>query len=261
MPKKTRPMYGFQSRPMLYNEPETHFDEATVYRLADLFEIEDRDDFAKFLNGTATVYKNHKVTHDDRPRAKHIRAALTEIETLAKQLGGKLAKLDELTEWRLWEPESQVHHLAYYSDEAESPYGQWFHRNELEGGGRSAFYVGRLEILTAMDVLVNYSKAAKAKLPRETGGAPTSEALRMWVSSSARYWTETLGRPYTLDIHNGEGTTPAYWFCWECLSAFTNAHTKRQVATAMRKVGEDNRRRAKLPTVTVHLQKPTPKKG
>lgn len=37
MPKKTRPMYGFQSRPMLYNEPETHFDEATVYRLAGLF--------------------------------------------------------------------------------------------------------------------------------------------------------------------------------------------------------------------------------
>lgn len=243
MPKKVEPKYGHRSRHFLGSYGEKVFTREQVESLAASFQIADLDEFERWLEGVADIYRNHAANIDDAPRAKHVRAALKEISSLSEALEKALIDLDDHSDRRLWRPAMDVERLVTTTDEATSPYGHTIERHRTGDNEQNVSYLRPNEIVEGITILKNYAHQALSDLPNARTGPSAKRADYMWISNAAKFWTETLNRRFTLTTHQGEGVTEAYRFCWETLQALGADVTPQNVVTEMRKVIRARRKR------------------
>ena len=236
MPKKVEPKYGHRFRHLLSSYGEKAFSREQVETLAASFQIADLDGFEKWLEGVADIYRNHVANFDDAPKAKHVRAALNEVFGLSESLEKTLVELDDRSDQLLWRPEAEVDQIATMTDESQSPYGHTIERQQISDTEQLITYLRRHEIIEGITILKSYAKKALSDLPNASPGPSENRAVYMWITNAAKFWTESLGRPFTHTPYKGEGTTEAYRFCWETLQALGVVLTPQNVDTAMRKV-------------------------
>ena len=237
MPKRIEPKYGYQSEYLLRARDRDFYIRAEIEEIAQKHEIDDVDGFERRANGAAHIYMLHKNNFDDRPNAKHVRAALREIRDLAEKLEDRLTRVDDISHTFLWRPQMEVDQLAMQGAQ-ESPYGHRITRWPGEADSEIIDYLGQGEIMEGVTILKNFATVALDEIPTGKDGRRTNHGLRIWMSNAYSFWTETLGRPFTSIPHKGEGNTPAAFFCRDCLAAFAPEVTWANINSAMRRVKE-----------------------
>jgi len=80
----------------------------------------------------------------------------------------------------------------------------------------------------------NISKDNKGRKPRSS--------LAILVYKQQEYWEDILSRPFTFDEHNGEGITPAYFFCLDAVQIFDPSIASTEIKSQMRKVIAEKRK-------------------
>lgn len=243
MPSKVRPKYGHRFQYILGPAGEEDFAREVIDRLAERHDIppERKAALARFMRGAAGVYRKTENNEEERPRAKHVRAALAEINQTVVALARQLEQADDVTDRLLWAPEVEVSALAADENVASSPYGHSFWRLPHERGF-AFWYLDREKIEEALAILGAYSALALRRIPRDKGGRSRDRALFMWVVNAASFWTDQLGRQFTYNPHKN-GSTPAYRFCWDALKAVGVPFTRAALGTQMSKVIEQHRNR------------------
>lgn len=81
-----------------------------------------------------------------------------------------------------------------------------------------------------------FSADAIKDVGKDIGGPRSNEAMRMWVINLRKLWVDVLKRRFTIDYHKGQGTTPAFDFCWAAIRLVDKSVRKDKLITAMRKV-------------------------
>jgi len=243
MPRKVQPKYGHRFAYLLGPAGERDFPEEVIDRLAQQHAIpsELKPALARFMKGAAGVYWKTENNEDDRPRPKHIRAALREINETVTKLSQQLEQIDDITDRLLWFPEVEVDRLATDENVASSPYGHRFWRLPHEKGF-TFWYLDRERIEEAVKILTAYSELALQRVPKDDGGRGKDRALFMWVANAAAFWTEQLGREFSYNRQKGG---PAYRFCCDALRALGEPFTQASLSTQMRKVIRQHQRRAR----------------
>lgn len=241
MPRKVRPKYGHRFEYILGPAGEQDFPPEIIDSLAEQHDIppERKPELSKFMKAAAGVYRKTENNEDERPRAKHVRAALEEIKQSVAELARQLDQADDVTDRLLWRPETEVSALATDENVACSPYGHRFWRFPHKNGF-AFWYLDREKIEEALAILHAYSDAAVQRCPKDEGGRSRDHALFMWVLNAASFWTEQLGRKFSYNPHKG-GSTPAYRFCWDALKALGVPFTPASLGTQMSKVIEQRR--------------------
>ena len=79
-------------------------------------------------------------------------------------------------------------------------------------------------------------------ISKEKKGRKPKPSLAILVYFQQCYWEETLSRPFTFDEHNGEGITPAYFFCLEVAQLIDPLITPTEIKSQMRAVISETRK-------------------
>jgi hypothetical protein len=88
------------------------------------------------------------------------------------------------------------------------------------------------QLLRLLDLLRN-AAIQQARHLESHGGRPKNFGLGDLVRHAAHFWTGTLGRQFSIDYHQGAGTTPAFDFV-KALVVPIDDVSDQQIVTAMR---------------------------
>ena len=79
-------------------------------------------------------------------------------------------------------------------------------------------------------------------IPSDGQGRKMKSGLLILTYKQQEYWEDTLSRPFTFDEHNGEGITPAYFFCVDALRIIDPSVKPTEIKSQMRKIISETRK-------------------
>jgi hypothetical protein len=209
--------------------------------------------FWRYLRVAKRIYEDKKAQPSNRASARRVRSLLQAIlkpavslRTLVNDLDPASSDPDIRAATRMfWSAEAEVRWLAENTTERESPYGHYIWRIETSPGEEAIFWLDGLKVLKSLDILAAYVQAA---LKRTTGSPPgrhRNDALDIWVVNMENYWTQMLGKRFTLQVHRGQGVSQAFLFCRQALQGTDPSVTNQALITAMRKLIKTRARQRK----------------
>lgn len=256
MPKQKRAKWGHRSRYLFHMDPPTTYSETAIQALAASYGISSPKAVAEMkdrLEGAASIYRTCWQNHDTAPRAHHMKAAISEIESLIDQLRDKLESMDDWTAELFWHGSMEVKGLLWDDNVKKSRFGHTIDRHKISDKETAIYYLNNDSLFEALEILKNYCQNARDQIRKDAGGRDGSEALRMWVLNIQKFWREVLQRPFRIDYHRGKPVSEAARFCVEAFKTIDPDIPARQIITATRKAVKSGRRRAG--------KNPIPKKG
>lgn len=241
---RKKPKSGYRNVSVFAEDGIRIYADATVEALAREFGIEGESAIERLddqLEGAAQIYRNCKNDYDDAPRPGHVRAALTEIRDLSSQLRTAVENLDDVSRELFWQPEIQIRGnpgpLEISKSESETTrFGHVIQRLPARHGGHYVCVTLGEDHYETLDVLKNLAEYALGRIPDDTGAQRPSEALRMWVINIHKYWTDILGRKFTLTIHEGQPASDAAVFCCKAFKEIDPSVPHSRIMGEMRKL-------------------------
>jgi len=79
-------------------------------------------------------------------------------------------------------------------------------------------------------------------ISKDKKGRKPKSSLAILIYQQQYYWEDTLSRPFTFDEHNGEGITPAYFFCLDAVRIIDPSITSTEIKSQMRKIISETRK-------------------
>jgi hypothetical protein len=223
-----------------------------ISKLAKDFKISDSTIMDQALKGAASVYlaqRNEELTSESE-HAFFLK--IIEINSLAAQLLERLASLSELEKDRFWLP-LRYKPLFAPNSEPETYFGYPISKHICHNGAIAIHCPNEYLVEQSVQLLSRLVDHAISRRKPDTGGHPSSDALRMWVINMQTLWESLLKRPFTHAQDAGIPTSPAFSFCQTALAPLDPSVKTSLIGTTMRKVIEETpvalrlRNRRKLP--------------
>lgn len=168
-----------------------------------------------------------------RKRAQ-LKAELLRVQQHAAQLEATLETLSSDAAEHLWSVLDDLRWRALLSgcitNHHDQTTTQACHGTAEQVPGMRADEIGR-----AISVLNKVAADTMLRMGRDVGGRPSNEPLVNWVVTMQNIWEQMLGRKFTYDAHQGEGTTRAFEFCQMLLRPIDPSVRGAQLGTAMRR--------------------------
>ena len=247
--------------PAPYNGEKEYVSEKITHPLAKKHELPDADHFHYYVNRLAHSYFQMKDHYENRVTQTKAVQKLNSISQTAKKLKRLLEELDPITGRAMW----RAHGEVVRTDRAtrrDMSVGQTMIK-KIHGNPKSQYreteqsyivdFIDDTTMLTSMDIISNYAEHGKTQLPAKQEGPIERISVDHLIANFRIFWHEDLGRKFTCDSHNGEGITPAYFFCEDTALAIDPEIKKSQIRTYMRRRITSERERSRYPRYKVSL--------
>ena len=246
---KRKPRWDYRGDKLYLDGVADAYTEELVRKLMDDFGIVDAleaEALELCLGRAADEYRTLKESEVDAPRPGEVLAALAEIEKRAKALDAVIGKIDTATWDALKAAQARLYTRESERPEAEGylDMGQGFHveRVKLADGTMRSLKTTWEDIYRAQRLLIRLCDDARRNLPKDKGGPRDDVAIRRWVETVSDFWTETLGRRFTLDAYAKAPVSKAARFCWAAFRPLEPEARPVTLMNAMRRVIAEARR-------------------
>lgn len=184
----------------------------------------------RFLRDAASIYNYYAEQEDFLSDTRHASGELKCFAAAAQKLSERIDTLspETLTElrrgWQMFGYQESMKRLA-------------------EAGGRDnpvddSALITNAAFSEAVLFVHAFAKAAQftaeKALKSERGKPPVPFSLKMWVSNAAAFWTEKLGRKFTLSWEKQYGSSPTVRFCAAAFEPLRGPHAPTLLNTALK---------------------------
>lgn len=226
MPTTKKPKRGYRRKRFSDLMDIARFTDDNVSDLANKFGYPNPSNLSELkqsLETAAAVYWLNKDIEQNAPRRAHIAAAVDEIEQLTVKLRTCLSGLDEDTAHLFAALESKVGYeitMSALSDQVHATKTRFGHTIVRGQKSDRPNVITRLyfeDIEEGLEILQGYCEELRTSLLPDKTGPREKYALRLWVDSMSRIWTDLFGKPFTLNFNEREMLSEAAQFCKEAL--------------------------------------------
>jgi|GEM_PF-6093831 len=210
--------------------------------------ITDVNGLYQLLGSLASYYARAEAAYEMYTNARSTKRSLEGVQNAAEKL---IAKIDQLNEyentllwWDLHKPPTKSADRTFFN----ATFGEMLSKSGSEENvepepedGRA--YLSKLDYEDVMAIVTRLQKTAKSSVDNmvaSPNGRKGKYVLHELICQLHEYWTQSLSRSFTFDEHEGEGITPAYYFCVDVAQAIDPSVTPTEVNTQMRSVVAEN---------------------
>lgn len=175
------------------------------------------------LDSAAAVYWVNKDIEENAPRRGNIVTTVKDIQGLATKLRQRLSELDLYTAHLIAKLESEVHYEAakVAQGDGQQPsrtrFGHKIQKTPQSDGTNVISYLDLDDIAEGLNILQSYCQTIRDSLPADKPGPREKHALKLWVDSMSRIWTDQFGQPFTLNFDEEQPLSEAARFCKDAL--------------------------------------------
>lgn len=247
---KRKARWGYRADNLHLDGGAGVYSETDMRQLAKDFQIDDAlqaESLEYCLGSAADEYRSLKEGEVDAPRAGNVLAALAEIEKRTGALDTVLGKTDTIT-WNAL----RAAQARRYARESKYPPdvlghldmgdGFFVERIKLADGTLQSLKTDCGELRGSLRLLLRLCEDVRQALQPDRGGPAFDRALHRWVLAMHAFWTDTLGRRFTLDAVNGKPVSPAARFCWTAFRPLEPKARPAKLMNAMQRVITEARR-------------------